>query len=116
MATNNSQSTHYPALADLQKDIHIRSSLQALPSFTGNPLLRFDSWLESFESIIARSNFSEDNVILELRGKLNDTAHKVIKYIVDNNLNEYDTIREKLSDHFHGDETVEKYVKKFNPS
>jgi hypothetical protein len=116
MANNNSQSTHYPALADLQKDIHIRSSLQALPSFTGNPLLRFDSWLESFESIIARSNFSEDNVILELRGKLTDKAHKVIKYIVDNNPNEYDTIREKLSDHFHGDETVEKYVKKFNPS
>nr|CAH0108952.1 unnamed protein product [Daphnia galeata] len=110
MATNNnSQSAHYPALADLQNDIHIRSSLQALPSFTGNPLLRFDSWLESFESIIARSNFKEDNVILELRGKLTDKAHKVFKYIVDNNPNEYDTIREKLLDHFHGDETVEKY-------
>ena len=113
MATNNSQSAHYPALADFQKDLHIRSSLQALPSFTGNPLVRFDSWLESFESVIARSDFSEDDVILELRGKLTDKAHKVIKYIIDNNPKEYDTIREKLLDHFHGDETVEKYVKKF---
>ena len=68
MATNNSQSTHYPVLADFQKDLHIRSSLKALPSFTGNPLSRFDSWLESFESVIARSDFSEDDVILELRG------------------------------------------------
>ena len=87
-----------------------------MPPFTGNPLVRFESWLESFESVIARSDFSEDDVILELRGKLTDKAHKVIKYIIDNNPNEYDTIREKLLDHFHGDETVEKYVKKFNPS
>ena len=112
MTTNNSQPLHCLALADFKKDLHIRNSLQALPPFTGNSLSRFDSWLESFESIIARSNFSEDNVILELRGKLTDKAHKVIKYIVDNNPNEYDTIREKLSDHFHGDETVEKYKKK----
>ena len=113
MTTNNSQPLYCLALADFQKDLHIRNSLQALPPFTGNSLSRFDSWLESFESIIARSNFSEDNVILELRGKLTDKAHKVFKYIVDNNPNEYDTIREKLLDHFHGDETVEKYVKKF---
>jgi hypothetical protein len=52
--------------------------------------------------------------ILELQGKLTDKAHKVIKYIVDNNPKEYDAIKEKLLDHFHGDETVEKYVKKFN--
>jgi hypothetical protein len=112
MTTNNSQPLYCLALADFQKDLHIRNSLQALPPFTGNSLSRFDSWLESFESIIARSNFSEDNVILELRGKLTDKAHKVFKYIVDNNPNEYDTIREKLLDHFHGDETVEKYKKK----
>jgi hypothetical protein len=84
-----------------------------LPPFTGNPLVRFESWLESFESVIARSDFSEDDVILELRGKLTDKAHKVIKYIIDNNPNEYDTIREKILDHFHGDETVEKYMKKY---
>nr|CAH0109646.1 unnamed protein product [Daphnia galeata] len=112
MTTNNSQPLYCLALADFQKDLYIQNSLQALPPFTGNSLSRFDSWLESFESIIARSNFSEDNVILELRGKLTDKAHKVFKYIVDNNPNEYDTIREKLLDHFHGDETVEKYKKK----
>ena len=45
---------------------------------------------------------------------MTDKAHKVIKYIVDNNPKKYDAIKEKLLDHFHGDETVEKYVKKFN--
>ena len=114
MTTNNSQLLHCLALADFQKDLHIRNSLQALPPFTGNSLSRFDSWLESFESIIQRSNLSEDEAILELQGKLTDKAHKVIKYIVDNNPKEYDAIKEKLLDHFHGDETVEKYVKKFN--
>ena len=114
MTTNNSQVLHCLALADFQKDLHIRNSLQALPPFTGNSLSRFDSWLESFESIIQRSNLSEDEAILELQGKLTDKAHKVIKYIVDNNPKEYDAIKEKLLDHFHGDETVEKYVKKFN--
>ncbi len=56
---------------------------------------------------------SEDDVILELQGKLTDKAHKVIKYIVANHPNDYDSIREKLIDHFHGDKTVEKYLKKF---
>ena len=45
---------------------------------------------------------------------MTDKAHKVIKYIVDNNPKEYDAIKEKLLDHFHEDEKVEKYVKKFN--
>jgi hypothetical protein len=113
MATNNLQSSAYPALADFQRDLHIRANLQSLPSFTGNPLSRFDTWLESFESIISRSDLSEDDVILELQGKLTDKAHKVIKYIVANHPNDYDAIRERLLDHFHGDETVEKYLKKF---
>jgi hypothetical protein len=113
MAANNLQSSAYPALADFQRDLHIRANLQSLPSFTGNPLSRFDTWLESFESIISRSDLSEDDVILELQGKLTDKAHKVIKYIVANHPNDYDAIREKLLDHFHGDETVEKYLKKF---
>ncbi|XP_046459661.1 uncharacterized protein LOC124206073 [Daphnia pulex] len=78
MAANNLQSSAYPALADFQRDLHIRANLQSLPSFTGNPLSRFDTWLESFESIISRSDLSEDDVILELQGKLTDKAHKVV--------------------------------------
>jgi hypothetical protein len=102
MATNNLQSSAYPALADFQRDLHIRANLQSLPSFTGNPLSRFDTWLESFESIISHSDLSEDDVILELQGKLTDKAHKVIKYIVAKHQNDYDSIREKLIDHFQG--------------
>jgi hypothetical protein len=113
MATNNLQSSAYPALADFQRDLHIRANLQSLPSFTGNPLSRFDTWLESFESIVSRSDLSEDDVILELKGKLIDKAHKVIKCIVANHPNDYELIRIKLIDLFHGDKTVEKYLKKF---
>ncbi|KZS03454.1 Uncharacterized protein APZ42_033811 [Daphnia magna] len=39
-------------LDDFQNNQHTFSRLQLLPSFTGSPNTRFDSWLESFESIV----------------------------------------------------------------
>ena len=44
---------------------------------------------------------------------MTDRAQKVIKYILESGADEYDSVKEKLMDHFHGDETAEKYMKKF---
>ncbi|KAI9553747.1 hypothetical protein GHT06_018997 [Daphnia sinensis] len=39
-------------LDNFQNNQHIFSRLQLLPSFNGSPITRFDTWLESFESIV----------------------------------------------------------------
>ncbi|KZS04936.1 Uncharacterized protein APZ42_032018 [Daphnia magna] len=39
-------------LDDFQKNQHTFYRLQLLPSISGSPITRFDSWLECFESIV----------------------------------------------------------------
>jgi hypothetical protein len=44
---------------------------------------------------------------------MTDRAQKVTKYVLESGADEYTTVKARLIDHFHGDETVEKYLKKF---
>ena len=114
MSTANNQGyARASELSDFARCQYIRTSLQSLSSFSGGPLQRFDSWLDMFEKIILNSGFSDEEKILELYKKMTDRAQKVMKYILESGADEYDSVKEKLMDHFHGDETAEKYLKKF---
>ncbi|XP_045023720.1 uncharacterized protein LOC123468122, partial [Daphnia magna] len=93
---------------------HTFSRLQLLPPFTGSPITRFDSWLESFESIVDGSGWSEEKTIQMLRAKLTDRAFSVIQAILKEHPHDYESIKEALLDHFHGDENVDLYFQKFN--
>ncbi|XP_045036922.1 paraneoplastic antigen-like protein 5 [Daphnia magna] len=101
-------------LDDFQNNQHTFSRLQLLPSFTGSPITRFDSWLESFESIVDGSGWSEEKTIQMLRAKLTDRAFSVIQAILKEHPHDYESIKEALLDHFHGDENVDLYLQKFN--
>ncbi|KAK4031072.1 hypothetical protein OUZ56_024596 [Daphnia magna] len=101
-------------LDDFQNNQHTFSRLQLLPSFTGSPITRFDSWLESFESIVEGSGWSEEKTIQMLRAKLTDRAFSVIQAILKEHTHNYESIKEALLDHFHGDENVDLYLQKFN--
>ncbi|KAK4017789.1 hypothetical protein OUZ56_033595 [Daphnia magna] len=94
-------------LDDFQNNQHTFSRLQLLPSFTGSPITRFDSWLESFESIVDGSGWSEEKTIQMLRAKLTDRAFSVIQAILKEHLHDYESIKEALLYHFHGDENVD---------
>ncbi|KZR96022.1 Uncharacterized protein APZ42_009876, partial [Daphnia magna] len=59
-------------LDDFQNNQHTFSHLQLLPSFSGSPITRFDSWLESFESIVDGSGWSNERIIQMLRAKFTD--------------------------------------------
>ncbi|KAI9553742.1 hypothetical protein GHT06_018991 [Daphnia sinensis] len=101
-------------LDDFQTNQHTFSRLQLLPSFSGSPLTRFDSWLESFEAIVDTSGWSEEKIVQMLRAKLTDRAFSVIQAILKDHSHDYGSIKEALLDHFHGDENVDLYLKKFN--
>ncbi|EFX67502.1 hypothetical protein DAPPUDRAFT_115380 [Daphnia pulex] len=100
-------------LSAFQKDQYVRSSLQSLSSFSGGALQRFDTWLETFEAIMYDSDMTEKDTILELYKKMTDKAHRTMKYILHSGNDRFEAIKEKLLDHFHGDETTEKSLKKF---
>ena len=100
-------------LSAFQRDQHVRSGLQSLNSFTGGSLQRFDIWLETFEAIIVDSGMTEKDIVLELYKKMSEKAQRIMKYILSNGDDSYKSIRERLLDHFHGDETREKSLKKF---
>ncbi|KAK4028704.1 hypothetical protein OUZ56_021708 [Daphnia magna] len=74
-----------------------------LPSFTGGPITRFDSWLESFESIVDGSGWSEEKIIQMLCAKLTDRAFYVIQAILKEHPQDYKSRKEALLDHFYGD-------------
>jgi hypothetical protein len=101
-------------LDDFQNNQHTFSRLQLLPSFSGSPLTRFDSWLESFEAIVDTSGWSGEKIVQMLRAKLTDRAFSVIQAILKDLPHDYDSVKEALLDHFHGDENVDLYLKKFN--
>ncbi|KAK4030300.1 hypothetical protein OUZ56_023298 [Daphnia magna] len=101
-------------LDDFQNNHHTFSRLQLLPSFTGSPITRFDSWLESFESIVDGSGWSEEKTIQMIRAKLTYRAFSVIQAILKEHPHDYESIKEALLDHFHGDENVDLYLQKFN--
>ncbi|KAK4027292.1 hypothetical protein OUZ56_016303 [Daphnia magna] len=101
-------------LDDFQNNQHTFSRLQLLPSFSGSPITRFDSWLESFESIVDGSGWSNEKIIQMLRAKFTDRAFSVIQAILKENPDDYASIKESLLDHFHGDENADLYLKKFN--
>jgi len=113
---NTDTTPKFAAASDLsafQKDQYVRSSLQSLPSFSGGALQRFDNWLETFEAIMYDSDMTEKDTILELYKKMTDKAHRTMKYILHSGNDKFEEIKEKLLDHFHGDETTEKSLKKF---
>ncbi|EFX75207.1 hypothetical protein DAPPUDRAFT_323389 [Daphnia pulex] len=113
---NTDTTPKFAAASDLsafQKDQYVRSSLQSLPSFSGGALQRFDTWLETFEAIMYDFDMTEKDTILELYKKMTDKAHRTMKYILHSGNDRFETIKEKLLDHFHGDETTEKSLKKF---
>ena len=76
-------------------------------------LQRFDIWLETFEAIIVDAGMTEKDIVLELYKKMSEKAQRIMKYILSNGDDSYKSIRERLLDHFHGDETREKSLKKF---
>ncbi|EFX64363.1 hypothetical protein DAPPUDRAFT_118253 [Daphnia pulex] len=113
---NTDTTPKFAAASDLsafQKDQYVRSSLQSLSSFSGGALQRFDTWLETFEAIMYDSDMTEKDTILELYKKMTDKAHRTMKYILHSGNDRFEAIKEKLLDHFHGDETTEKSLKKF---
>ncbi|EFX63115.1 hypothetical protein DAPPUDRAFT_335917, partial [Daphnia pulex] len=59
------------------------------------------------------SDMTEKDTILELYKKMTDKAHRTMKYILHSGNDRFEAIKEKLLDHFHGDETTEKSLKKF---
>ncbi len=59
------------------------------------------------------SDLTEKYTILELYKKMTDKAHRTMKYILHSGNDKFEAIKEKLLDHFHGDETTEKSLKKF---
>ena len=99
-------------LSAFQKDQYLRSGLQSLNYFTGGSLQRFDTWLDTFEAIILDAGMTEKDVILELYKKMSEKAQRIMKYILNSGDDSYKSIRERLLDHFHGDETKEKSLKK----
>ncbi|KAK4006808.1 hypothetical protein OUZ56_011966 [Daphnia magna] len=101
-------------LDDFQNNQHTFSRLQLLPSFTGSPITRFDSWLESFESLVDGSGWSEEKTIQMLRAKLTHIAFSVIQAILKEHPHDNESIKEALLYHFHGDENVDLYLQKFN--
>ena len=96
-----------------QKNQQLHNSIHSLTSFNGGPLVRFDSWLDTFEAITSNSSLTEKDIILELYKKMVGKAHSTMKYILHSGDYSYDVIRRKLIDHFHGDETRETSLKKF---
>lgn len=105
--TGNQGCARASELSDFARCQYIRLSLQSLSSFSGMPLQRLDSWLHMFKKIMSNSRFSDEEKILELYKKMTDRAQKVMKYILESGSDEYDCVKEKLMDHFHGDETAE---------
>ncbi|KAI9551038.1 hypothetical protein GHT06_011464 [Daphnia sinensis] len=89
-------------LDNFQNNQHVISRLQLLSSFNCSPITRFDTWLESFESIVDGSRWSEDKTIQMLRAKLTYRAFSVIQSICKTYPHNYVTIREAPLDHFHG--------------
>ncbi|EFX62323.1 hypothetical protein DAPPUDRAFT_120335 [Daphnia pulex] len=59
------------------------------------------------------SDMTEKDTILELYKKMTDKAHRTMKYILHSGNERFEAIKEKFLDHFHGDETTEKSLKKF---
>lgn len=101
-------------LDEFQNNQHTLSRLQLLPIFDGGHLTRFDSWLESFESIVDGSGWSEEKTIQMLRAKLTERAFSVMQTIIKNYPHDYQSIKNQLLDYFHGDENAELYQKKFS--
>ncbi|KAK4030847.1 hypothetical protein OUZ56_024234 [Daphnia magna] len=64
---------------------------QFLSSFTGSPITRFDSGLESFESIVDASGLSEEKTIKILRVKSTDRAFSVIQALLKDHPHDYDS-------------------------
>ncbi|KAK4027406.1 hypothetical protein OUZ56_016452 [Daphnia magna] len=81
-------------LDDFQNNQHTFSPLQLLPSFT--------------------RRWPEEKTIQMLRDKLTDRAFSVIQAILNEHPHYYESIKEALLDHFHGDENVDLYLQKFN--
>jgi hypothetical protein len=111
-SSNNHGYAKVSELSDFAKSQHTRSSLHSLSFCLGGSLKRFDSWLDTFEKIVSNSGFSDEKMVLELYKKMTDRAQKVTKYVLESGADEYATVKERLIDHFHGDETAEKYLKK----
>ena len=55
---------------------------------------------------MSNSGFTDEEVILELYKKMTDRAQKVTKYVLESGADEYATVKDRLMDHFHGDETA----------
>ncbi|KZS02717.1 Uncharacterized protein APZ42_000127, partial [Daphnia magna] len=67
-----------------------------------------------FEAIVDTSGWSGEKIVQMLRAKLTDRAFFVIQAILKDLPHDYDSVKEALLDHFHGDENVDLYLKKFN--
>ncbi|KAK4007305.1 hypothetical protein OUZ56_012465 [Daphnia magna] len=72
-------------LEDFQNNQHTFSRFQLLPSFSGSPITRFDSWLESCESIVDGSGWSNEKIIQTLRAKFTVRVFSVIQAILKEN-------------------------------
>jgi hypothetical protein len=58
--------------------------INSLSSFSGEPIQRFDSWLDTFERIVNNSEFSDEEMVLELYKKMTlDDTKKVTKYVLE---------------------------------
>ncbi|KAK4003567.1 hypothetical protein OUZ56_005324 [Daphnia magna] len=65
-------------------------------------------------TLVDGSGWSEEKTIQMLRAKLTDRAFSVIQAILKEHPHDYESIKEALLDHFHGDENVDLYLQKFN--
>ncbi|KZS06558.1 Uncharacterized protein APZ42_029950 [Daphnia magna] len=65
-----------------------------LQHHVGSPITRFDSGLESFESIVDASGLSEEKTIKILRVKSTDRAFSVIQALLKDHPHDYDSVKE----------------------
>ena len=84
-----------------------------LPAFSGSPVVRFDRWIKQFESVVAMSDWDDDETILMLTTKMTDKANDILQNILECHTRDYDTFRRILHNRFHGSATEDFYQRQF---
>ena len=88
--------------------------VESLPNFSGGPTQRFDDWISKFEHICSFTNWNPPEMAQILVTKMTDLAYDVIQDVLEQGVNTYAELKDKLIERFHGSETIEYYHEKFD--
>lgn len=104
-------------LLAIQRTQQAMTLLAGVPAFTGDSMSRFDDWIQHFELICDSAGWNEEERLAMLTTKLTGKACKALVDFKTNRPREarsYRKTKEAILKRFHGGETEDYYIRKFN--